>query len=160
MTNRPNVTPLRPRVAEQAPAVPNCQRALWTFLISTLAAPFLAAVIILLASIISGRIGRGPASLLALDFAGQMAWSAQKAVETYVWSALPAGIAGAGAAGIVYARGTVSWLWAASLAAVVASVLAFLAGGMFAQHVTPIAFIAAITGIAMRFVLKRGRIIT
>lgn len=52
------------------------ERALWTFLLITLVAPFLAALVILLGSVISGFVGRGPASLLALDRAGQLGWAA------------------------------------------------------------------------------------
>ena len=136
----------------------NGQRALWTFLLCTLVAPFLAAVVILLGSLISGLVGRGPASLLALDQAGQLAWAAQKAVETYVWSALPAGIGGAILAAIVYLRGTAPWLAGAKVGAVVVSVMSALAGGMLAQHLTPIAFIGAVTGIAMCALLKRAGI--
>lgn len=139
--------------------VSNAECALWTFLMCTLVAPLLAAVVILLASIVSGLIGRGPASLLALDRAGQFAWAAQKAIETYVWSAIPAGIGGAILAAIVYVRGTVPWLAGATAGAVVVSVLAVLAGGMMAQHLTPMAFIGAAVGALMVYVIKKARII-
>jgi hypothetical protein len=135
------------------------QRALWTFLLCTLVAPFLAALIILLSSIISGWLGKGPASLLALDRAGQLGWAAQKAIETYVWSAIPAAIAGAGLAGTIYVRGTAPWLVAASLAAIVVSCLSLVSGGMMAQHLTPMAFIAAVVGIAMWWILRRAGIL-
>jgi hypothetical protein len=137
----------------------NGQKALWSFLLITLVAPVLAAVVILLASVISGYVGRGPASLLALDRAGQLAWAAEKAVQTYVWSALPAGIAGLGFAAWIYAKGNAPWLLAATLGAVVTSVMAALAGGMFAQHLSMMAFIAAVVGIAMWALLRRAGII-
>ncbi len=137
----------------------NGQRALWSFLLITLVAPFMAAVVILLASVISGYMGRGPASLLALDRAGQLAWAAEKAVQTYVWSALPAGIAGLGFAGWIYVNGTAPWLLAATLGGVVVSVMAALAGGMLAQHLSMMAFIAAVVGIAMWSLLRRAGII-
>lgn len=137
----------------------NGERALWAFLMITLVAPFLAALVIFLGSIVSGLIGRGPPSLLALDRAGQLAWAAQKALETYVWSALPAGICGATMAGIAYTRGTAHWLVGASLGAVVVSVMALLAGGMMQQHLTPMAFIGAAVGTAMIFALKKMRIL-
>ncbi|NJM55613.1 MAG: hypothetical protein HC841_06600 [Verrucomicrobiae bacterium] len=120
----------------------------------------MAAVVIFLASLASGFVfGRGPASLLALDPAGKLAWSATKAVETYVWCAIPAGLAGAVAAGAVYATGTLHWLAAASIAAIIATTLAALSGGMLAGHITPIAFIAAIVGIALQQILRRNRIL-
>ena len=135
------------------------ERALWAFLLITLVAPFLAAVVILLGSVVSGMIGRGPPSLLALDRAGQLGWAAQKAMETYVWSAIPAGICGAVLAGIVYTRGTAHWLVGASLGAIVVSVMAVMAGGMMQQHLTPMAFIGAMVGTAMIFALKKMRIV-
>jgi hypothetical protein len=152
------VIKMQPKV--NAAPVSNGQRALWTFLMCTLVAPFLAAVIILLGSIISGYVGRGPASLLALDRAGQLAWAAQKAVEAYVWSALPAGIGGAVLAAIVYARGTAHWLVGATIGAVTVSAMSVMAGGMLAQHLTPIAFIGALAGVAMCALLKRAAIIS
>jgi len=135
------------------------ERALWTFLMITLVAPFLAALIIFLSSVISGLVGRGPASLLALDQAGQLAWAAQKAGEAYLWSAIPAGICGAIMAGIVYFQGTAHWLVGASLGAIVVSVLAVLAGGQMQQHLSPMAFIGAICGVGMIAILRRTRII-
>ena len=153
-----NVIKMQPK-AKPAAAVPNGQRALWTFLMCTLVAPFLAAVIILLASVISGYVGRGPASLLALDRAGQLAWAAQKAVETYVWSALPAGIGGAILAAVVYVRGDAHWLVGATIGAVTVSMMSLFAGGMLAQHLTPVAFIGALAGVAICAILKRAGIV-
>ena len=145
--------------AKTANQVSNGERALWTFLMCTLVAPFLAALVIFLASVISGYVGRGPASLLALDRAGQLGWAAQKAIETYVWSAIPAGLGGAGLALAVYLRGSVHWLAGATAGAVIVSILAVLAGGMMAQHLTPMAFIGAAIGALMIYLLKRGRIL-
>ncbi len=138
----------------------NAERALWAFLMITLVAPFLAAVVIFLGSAVSGMIGRGPPSLLALDRAGQLGWAAQKAMETYIWSAFPAGICGAAMAWIVYTRGTAHWLVGASLGAIVVSAMALLAGGMMLQHLTPMAFIGAAVGTAMIFALKKMRILS
>lgn len=142
------------------PTISNGQRAFWTFLASTLIAPFIAAVIILLASLVAGAIGRGPQSLITLDPAGQLGWAALKAVEAYVWSAIPAALSGAIGASVVLVRGGLPWLAAAAIAAVAASALASLAGGMLAQHITPIALIAAVSGIATRELLVRGRILS
>lgn len=145
--------------AKAAKHVSNAERALWTFLLCTLVAPFLAALVIFLGSVVSGYAGRGPASLLALDRAGQLAWAAQKAIETYVWSAIPAGVGGAILALAVYLRGHLHWLAGATVGAVVVSILAVLAGGMMAQHLTPMAFIGASVGAVMIYLLRRGRIL-
>lgn len=135
------------------------ERALWSFLITTLAGPFIAAIIIFLSSVVAALIGRGPPTLLALDNkAAQLAWAADKALNAYVWSALPAGLCGLVLAALVYSRGTAHWLVGASLGAIVASVFAVLAGGMFQQHLTPIALIAAISGVAIIALLKKARI--
>lgn len=135
------------------------ERALWTFILITLVAPFLAALIIFVSSMIAGLIGRGPSSLLALDQAGRLGWASQKAVETYVWSAMPAGICGAIMAAIVYNAGTAHWLVGASLGAIAVSVLAVFAGGQMLQHLTPMAFIGAAAGVVMIFILRRAKII-
>lgn len=155
MTRKDNVVTLKPKSSNGS----NGERALWVFLMITLVAPFAAALVIFLGSVIAGMIGRGPPSLLALDGAGQLGWAAQKALETYVWSALPAGICGAVMAGLAYTRGTAHWLVGASLGAIVVSVLAVLKGGMMLQHLTPMAFIGAAVGVVMVLALKRMRIL-
>ncbi|MEQ1698058.1 MAG: hypothetical protein ABL901_19685 [Hyphomicrobiaceae bacterium] len=155
MTRKDNVVTLKPKSSNGT----NGERALWAFLMITLVAPFLAALVIFLVSVIAGLIGRGPPSLLALDRAGQLGWAAQKALETYIWSALPAGICGAGMAWIVYTRGTAHWLVGASLGAIVVSVMAVLAGGTMQQHLSAMAFIGAAVGVVMVLALKRMRIL-
>ena len=134
------------------------QRALWSFLMITLVAPFLAAVVIFLASVIAGAVGRGPASLIGLDQAGQLGWAAKKAVSAYVWSAIPAGVAGAIVAAFVWTGRSTPWLVRATIGAVTATVFAALAGGIIAGHVAPVAFIGALVGIAMGAILKRAGI--
>ena len=59
--------------AQPRPRGTSGERALWTLLLITLVAPALAALVIFLSSVIAGLVGRGPASLLALDQAGQFA---------------------------------------------------------------------------------------
>lgn len=137
----------------------SAQRAIYTFFLITLVAPALAAFVIFVASVGSGWIGRGPASLLALDTAGQFKWAAQKALETYVWSAIPAGLAGLIIAVTVYVRGRVHWLAGASAGAIVVSIMSVLAGGMIQQHLTPMAFIGGLVGAVMIYLLNRIRIL-
>jgi len=135
------------------------ERALWSFLLITLVAPFFASLIVFLSAVIAGAIHRGPASLIALDTAGQFAWAADKAVTAYVWSAIPAAVCAAIVAALVWTYRPLHWLLAASLGAITATVLAALSGGMIAQHAAPIAFIAALSGIATQAVLKRARLV-
>ena len=156
-----NIVPLKstdnkPKGDVSAPSP--IERAVYTFFLITLVAPALAAVVIFLASIVAGLVGRGPASLLSLDTAGQFKWAAQKALETYVWSAVPAGFAGLIIAVTVYVRGTVHWLLGASVGAIVVSILSVAAGGMMQQHLAPMAFIGAAVGATMVYILRRTRI--
>ena len=93
--------------------ISNGQRALWTFLITTLAAPFFGALIVMALGVAAGALGKGPESLRALDSAGQWGWADDKAFATFVWSAVPAGIGAAVLAALAAVRGTFGWLEAA-----------------------------------------------
>ncbi len=135
------------------------QRALWSFLLVTLVAPFLTALVVFLSGVIAGLVGRGPASLLALDRAGQLAWSAEHALGAYVWSAWPAALAGAVVAALVMAARPLPWLVGAVLGAVSATLFAVFSGGMISEHAGPIAFIGAFVGVAMRAILARARLV-
>ena len=146
------------RKPHQDEATPG-QRALWTFLASTLIGPFFAALIILVLTLAAGAFGFGPPSLKALQD-GQLApIAAQRAIETYVWSAFPAGVAGAMAAAWLSLRGELPWLVAASSAAVATTVAAIVVGGIARDHVTPLAFIAACCGISVWLLLQRLRVL-
>lgn len=136
------------------------QRALWSFLMITLVAPFLSAVIVFLSGVAAGLAGRGPASLLALDRAGQLAWSAEHALGAYVWSAWPAALSAAVVAALVMTGRSVHWLLGAVLGAVSGTLFAVLAGGLIAQHAGPIALIGALAGIGMRTILARAQLLT
>jgi hypothetical protein len=136
------------------------QRALWTFLIGTLVGPALAALIILVLTVGSASLGMGPPSLKTLA-PGQLGpLAAQRTLEAYVWSGLPAGGAAALAAAIVALRGSLPWLAAVVIAGIAGAAAAFLAGGIAAQHGTPIAFIGALAGLGVWLILRRGRIVS
>ena len=139
--------------------ITNGQRAFWTFLITTLAAPFFGALIVLFLSVVAGALGKGPDSLRVLDQSGQLAWAAEKAAATFVWGAMPAAIAGAALAGLVMMRGMFGWLEAAVAGAVAVSIDAFLTGGMVLQHLAPVAVIGATVGVAMWAVFTRAGIV-
>jgi hypothetical protein len=55
--------------------------------------------------------------------------------------------------------GRLHWLVVATAAAVAATVAAVLSGGVAANHVTPIAFIAAAAGVGVWFALTRAGIL-
>lgn len=135
------------------------QAALWTFLIATLIGPAIAAVIMFALNVAAATFSFGPASLKGLSGAGIASIAAQRALEAYIWTAIPAAAAGAFAAAWLSQRGTLPWLAAACLAAGSASIAASLAGGVARQHLTAIAFIAACVGLACWLILRQIRIL-
>lgn len=137
----------------------NGQRAFWTFIISTLAGPFFAALVIFLLSVAAGALGVGPDSLKSAVGSAKVGWAADRALGAFVWSAIPAAVAALPLAVWIWRSGRLPWLAAAIVPAVVATLGAVLSGGTLQQHVTPIAFIAASVGILMRALLVRGRIV-
>ena len=136
------------------------QRALWTFLITTLAAPFLAGLIVFAAGAVIGVLGRWmPPDMAALDPAGRMGWAASHALQAFVWSAWPAALGGAAMAGLILWRGEVSWLTAAITGAVATVLFGVLGANRLAPHLTPIAFVGACVAIALWWFLTRIKIL-
>jgi hypothetical protein len=139
--------------------ITNGQRALWSFLIATLAGPFFAALMVALLTVVSGAVQMGPPSLKGLSMAAVFAQAGAWALQTFVWAALPAGLAGAAIAAWISLKGTVPWI-----GAVVAGVIAFGIGsvtipGLIPNHGTALAFIAALSSLGVWAVLSRARII-
>ena len=132
--------------------VSNRVRAVWSVLITSLAAPFfagLAAVAIRLA---------GSAFGVAL-FAGGDVPAGDFAIAAFAWSAIPATITGLALIPYVLEAGTYSWLNAA-----IAGVVAFGASALLvpvgAGPVMPfLAFLSGLIAIVMRLVLIRGGIL-
>ena len=136
------------------------QRALWTFLIATLAVPFLAALIVLAAGAAITATGRlMPPHLVEQDAPARMHWASQHALYAFVWAAWPAALSGAAAAGLIIWRDRVGWLECAILGAVSSSLFAFVSGGGVARHALPIAFTGALLGVVMWAILTRARIV-
>lgn len=140
-------------------AIGNGQRALWTFLMFTLVGPFVGALMVLVLALGAGLLQTGPTSLKGLALPALLAKASAWAVTSYVWSALPAAVAGAAAAAWVVLRGNLPWLASASFAAIATSVAAAIAGGTARDHLTFIAGLAALAAIAVHVALRRGRII-
>lgn len=136
------------------------QRALWTFLISTLIAPFLAALVVLVAGSAIGVTGRWmPAEMASMDITQRMHWAGEHALIAFVWSAWPAALAGAAAAGLVMWRGGLKWLECAILGAVSAGLFTFVSGGPVVRYMLPIAFVGAVLGVTIWSMLTRARIV-
>lgn len=139
--------------------ITNGQRSLWTFLVSTLVGPFFAAVIVALLTLGSGIVQKGPPSVIGLPMAAVAAKAGGWAINSYVWAAMPAGLAGAILAAWVSLKGSLPWI-----AAVVAGVASFgiasiMVPGLLPNHNLPLAFIAALSGLGVWLVLRQARII-
>lgn len=132
----------------------NVQRALWTFLIYALVAPFLAALVTVAIVILAGAFGLGdllPGGLPPLGAIG---------LRAFVWSVVPAVLTALALAPGVLRRGGFGWIVAAVagvLAFAVAAVLFPLSG---LEALRPyFAFLAGLVAVALRQMLVRGAII-
>jgi hypothetical protein len=136
------------------------QRALWTFLMCTLVGPFFVGLIVLLITLASGALQMGPPSLKGVPMAAVAAKAGQWALTSFVWSALPAGVAGAILAAIMSLRGTFDWFVAAAAAIAGFGVASVLAPGLLPNHHSFLAAIAGLVGVACWYLLVRARIVT
>jgi hypothetical protein len=134
------------------------QRALWTFLLVSLVAPFLAALIVLVAAAIAGLTGRWAPAFQGAPLSPLQA-AVSVAVSTYVWSAIPAAVAGAATAAYVAWRGVLPWLMAATACVVVFGIAAVLSGAVPPAFMTGGAFLAACVGVICRAILARANVI-
>jgi hypothetical protein len=139
--------------------ISNGQRALWSFLIATLVGPFFAALIVAALTLASGALQMGPPSLKGLAMADVGARAAGWALQTYVWAALPAGVAGAAIAAWVSLKGTVPWLGVVAAAVAAFGIASVTVPGLLPNHGTALAFIAALSGLGVWAVLARSRIL-
>ncbi len=132
--------------------VTNAQRALWMVLITSLAAPFFASLIVVALMLAS------PAFDFALPPHGETLL-AEVAAGVFIWSSFPATFAGLALAPFVLQAGTYDWLHAAvcGTTAFAAAVIIwpFPAGSALPY----LAFLAGLIAIGMRAILIHGRIL-
>lgn len=129
------------------------QRALWTFLIYALLAPFFAALAVVVIVALAAGLGLGG------HLPGGPQPLGQAAVATFVWSALPALATGLVLAAATLRSGGFSWILAAA-AAVIAFALAAALLPFGLEDARPyLAFLAGLIAIAVREVLARMAII-
>ena len=139
-------------MALQKNKIGNPLRALWMVLITSLAAPFFAGLIVVALQFM------GPVTEFLLPpHSGEAI--GEVAVDAFVWSALPATVAALGLTPFVLQQGTYTWLHAA-----VAGVLGFMAGAIiFPFPATPampfLAFLAGLVAIGMRALLIAGGVL-
>jgi hypothetical protein len=132
--------------------VSNGQRALWMTLVTSLAAPFLASLIVVAIML------TGPLADYVLPPRGQ-APLGDVAISAFAWSSLPATVAAFGLIPFVLQHGSYTWLQAA-----VAGVLGFVAGAIIfplADGGAPpvLAFLAGLLAIVMRAMLIGGGVL-
>lgn len=130
----------------------NGLRALWMVLITSLAVPFFAGLVFVALQFL-GPVAEGLLPPHSGEAIGEVA------IDSFVWSALPATVAALGLTPFVLQTGTYSWLHAA-----VAGVLAFMAGAIIfpfpAGGALPfLAFLAGLVAIGMRALLIAGGIL-
>lgn len=133
--------------------VSNAQRALWTFLIYSLVAPFFAALAVVIFVALARSLGVAslvPEAVPGMGVAG---------ISVFVWSALPATLTAVVLAVVVWRTGGLSWM-AAAIVAVIAFAAAALLLPLELHDARPyLAFLAGIVSIAVRQVLIQADII-
>lgn len=129
--------------------ISNAQRALWTFLLYMLVAPFFGALAVAAILLLAPLIGLGAWLPPGLPPLGPAAGSA------YVWSALPAGLAALGLAPMVLKRGGFGWIEAAAAGVIAVGAAAVLFPFPHQGMLTSIAFLGGLVSVALRAVLLR-----
>jgi hypothetical protein len=127
----------------------NAQRALWTFLIYALVAPFFGALAVAAVLVLASAFGL--ADLLPDDVAPTGA----AAIATFVWAIVPAVLTALALAAMVWNKGGFSWIVAAAVAVIAFSVAAVLVPIGLEDARPYLAFLAGVVAIAVRAVLVR-----
>jgi hypothetical protein len=125
------------------------QRAVWTFLIYALVAPFLGALVI------AAVLALASAFALADLLPDGVAPTGAVAIATFVWAILPALITALTLAAMVWSRGNFSWIVAAAVAVVAFTVAAVLVPIGLEDARPYLAFLAGLIAVAVREILVR-----
>lgn len=133
--------------------VTNAQRALWTFLIYALAAPFFAALAVV-AFIAVARAFAMP-SLVPESVPG----IGEAALVVFVWSALPAVLTALVLAIVVWRTAGLSWITAAAVAIIAFAGAAMLLPLELHDARPYLAFLAGVVSVAVRQVLIQADIV-
>lgn len=130
------------------------QRALFTFLGHTLIGPFLAGLSVLVALVVAQ-----PLKLEGLVPAG-LPNPGAAAIATFVWSVIPAALAGIVLATIVWRRGGYPWITAAAAGGIAFMLAAIAMPLPAALALTPLTALAAFVAIGVRMALVSGAILS
>jgi hypothetical protein len=131
----------------------NTHRALWTFLIYALVAPFFGALVIAIVLALASLFGI--ADMLPDDVAPTGA----AAIAAFVWAIMPAVLTGIALAAMAWQTGGFSWVVAAA-AAVIAFTIAAILFPIGLEDARPyLAFLAGVIALGVRAVLVRMNVI-
>jgi len=134
--------------------VTNAQRALWTFLVYALAAPFFAALAVVI--FIACARGLGMPSLIpqSVPDVGEVA------LASFVWSGMPALLTALVLGIVVWRTGGLPWIAAAAVAVMAFAISAMLLPFELHEARPYLAFLAGLVSIAARQVLIQADIIS
>jgi len=127
----------------------NEQRALWTFLIYALLAPFLGALVVAVVLALASVFG------LADLLPDGVAPTGAAAIAAFVWAIVPAVLTGIVLAAMAWRTGGFSWIVAAAAAVIAFTVAAVLVPIGLEDARPYLAFLAGLIAIAVREVLVR-----
>jgi len=129
--------------------VTNAQRALWTFLIYALVAPFFGALVVAVFLALAAMFG--VADLLPDDVAP----SGAAAVAVFVWATVPAVLTGIVLAAMAWQKGGFTWIVAAAVGVIAFTIAAILVPVGLEDARPYLAFLAGVIAIGVRAVLVR-----
>ncbi len=127
----------------------NAHRALWTFLIYALVAPFFGALVIAVVLALASVFGL--ADLLPDDVAP----TGTAAIAAFVWAIIPAVLTGLVLAAMAWQKGGFNWIIAAATAVIAFTIAAVIVPIGLEDARPYLAFLAGIIAIAVRAVLAR-----
>lgn len=133
--------------------VSNLQRAFWTFLAYTLIGPFLAGLGVAAAVILAPILQLSPLLPAGLPNAGIAA------VLAFVWSALPAAIAGLAMFALVWRTGGFGALSAAAAGVAGFGIALAFSNMPYREYLVALAFFAALVSLGVRYALMTGNIL-
>ncbi len=135
------------------------ERAMYTFFISTLVGPFFAALMVALLALVAGVLQKAVGSLMGQPMAVVASTAGGWALQSYVWAAMPAGLAGAMLAAWVSLRQVLPWIVAVTAGVVAFGVASVMVPGLMPTHRLPLALIAGLASLGVWAVLRRARIV-
>lgn len=133
--------------------VSNGQRALWTFLLYALAAPFFAGLGVVIFVALARATGLNS---FVPDNVGGLG---EAALATFVWSAVPSVLTGIILAAVVWRTGALSWMAAAAVAIIAFAGAALLLPLELHDARPYLAFLAGLVSIVVRQVLIQADIV-